>query len=67
MNTDTPIAGAATLDNAAGTTLNNAAGVKHKGEGKTSRIPIKVISAPMLRKPDWIQKNSSRTQLAFRV
>ena len=28
----------------------NAQGVKHKGEGKTARIPIKVVSAPMLRK-----------------
>ena len=33
----------------------NAAGVKHKGAAKTSRIPIKVIDAPRLRKPDWIR------------
>jgi lipoyl synthase len=35
--------------------FDNAAGLKHKGEGKTARIPIKVVSAPMLRKPEWIR------------
>ena len=34
---------------------SNAAGVKHKGGGKTSRIPIKVVAAERLRKPDWIR------------
>ena len=33
----------------------NAAGVKHKGGAKTSRIPIKVITAEPLRKPAWIR------------
>jgi lipoic acid synthetase len=33
----------------------NAAGVKHKGDGKTARIPIKVVAAERLRKPDWIR------------
>jgi len=33
----------------------NARGVKHKGDGKTARIPIKVVAAPMLRKPEWIR------------
>ena len=33
----------------------NAAGVKHKGGAKTARIPIKVIDAPRLRKPEWIR------------
>src|SRR5438445_10425207 len=31
------------------------AGVKHKGEAKTSRIPIKVVAAEPLKKPDWIR------------
>jgi lipoic acid synthetase len=31
------------------------AGDKHKGAGKTARIPIKVVAAPTLRKPDWIR------------
>ena len=34
---------------------SNTAGVKHKGERKTSRIPIKVIAAEPLRKPPWIR------------
>ena len=38
---------------------DNAAGVKHKGEGKTSRVfakyAIKPVGAPPLRKPDWIR------------
>jgi lipoyl synthase len=33
----------------------NTAGVKHKGEAKTARIPIKVIAAERLKKPDWIR------------
>jgi lipoic acid synthetase len=33
----------------------NAAGIKHKGGAKTSRIPIKLIAAEPLRKPDWIR------------
>jgi len=33
----------------------NAAGVKHKGVDKTSRIPIKVVAAERLKKPDWIR------------
>ena len=34
---------------------DNAAGVKHKGDAKTARIPIKVIPAEPLRKPPWIR------------
>ena len=33
----------------------NAAGVKHKGDAKTSRIPIKIVPAERLKKPDWIR------------
>lgn len=33
----------------------NDAGVKHKGGGKTARIPIKVVPAERLRKPEWIR------------
>ena len=36
-------------------TMDNTAGVKHKGDGKTSRIPIKVVAAETLKKPDWIR------------
>ncbi len=34
---------------------SNRAGVKHKGEAKTARIPIKVVPAAPLRKPEWIR------------
>lgn len=33
----------------------NAAGVKHKGDAKTARIPIKVVAAETLKKPEWIR------------
>ena len=33
----------------------NAAGVKHKGDAKTARIPIKIVPAERLKKPDWIR------------
>ena len=33
----------------------NAAGIKHKGGDKTSRIPIKVVAAERLKKPEWIR------------
>jgi lipoic acid synthetase len=36
-------------------TPGNAPGLKHKGEAKTSRIPIKVVAAERLKKPDWIR------------
>ncbi|MFM9834623.1 MAG: lipoyl synthase [Methylophilaceae bacterium] len=41
------------------------AGVKETDAAKTSRIPIKIIPQPMLRKPEWIRMkvpNSSRFQ-----
>ena len=37
----------------------NTAGVKHKGDAKTARIPIKVVAAPMLKKPEWIRVRAS--------
>jgi len=39
----------------------NAAGVKHKGAAKTARIPIKVVAAEPLRKPDWIRVRVSNS------
>ena len=39
--------------------LSNAAGVKHKGGAKTSRLvgkyAVKIVAAPPLRKPEWIR------------
>jgi lipoyl synthase len=37
----------------------NAAGVKHKGDAKTARIPIKVAAAETLKKPAWIRVRAS--------
>ena len=34
---------------------DNAAGVKHKGDAKTARIPIKIVPAERLKKPEWIR------------
>jgi lipoic acid synthetase len=34
---------------------DNAQGKKHRDASKVSRIPIKVVQAPMLKKPDWIR------------
>ena len=33
----------------------NAAGVKHKGDAKTSRIPIRIVPVERLKKPEWIR------------
>src|SRR5438094_7362242 len=38
---------------------SNAAGIKHKGAAKTARIPIKIVPAERLRKPDWIRVRAS--------
>jgi lipoic acid synthetase len=35
--------------------------IKQKGEAKTARIPIKVVSAERLRKPDWIRVKAPNT------
>jgi len=40
-------------------TPGNAAGVKHQGAAKTARIPIKVIAAERLPKPEWIRVRAS--------
>jgi lipoic acid synthetase len=39
----------------------NAAGVKHRGDAKTARIPIKVIPVERLRKPEWIRVRAAST------
>ena len=38
---------------------DNAAGVKHQGAAKVSRIPIKVVAAERLPKPEWIRVRAS--------
>jgi lipoyl synthase len=37
-------------------------GEKQKGEAKTARIPIKVVPAERLRKPEWIRVKSGNSQ-----
>jgi lipoyl synthase len=44
-----------TMDNPTPTAPANTAGVKHQGAAKTARIPIKVIAAARLPKPEWIR------------
>jgi lipoic acid synthetase len=41
------------------TATDNAAGVKHQGASKTARIPIKVVAAERLPKPEWIRVRAS--------
>ncbi len=38
---------------------STAAGVKHTGASKTARIPIKVVAAERLKKPEWIRVRAS--------
>jgi lipoic acid synthetase len=37
-------------------------GVKQKGQAKTARIPIKIVPAERLRKPEWIRVKYSNSQ-----
>ena len=38
---------------------------KQKGEAKTARIPIKVVPAPTLKKPDWIRVKAGNSAARF--
>ena len=40
-------------------------GEKQKGEAKTSRIPIKIVPAERLRKPDWIRVRAGNANGRF--
>src|SRR5260370_22562904 len=42
-------------ESAVGGGTGNAAGIKQKGGDKTSRIPIKIVAAERLKKPEWIR------------
>ncbi|KAF0811958.1 Lipoyl synthase [Andreprevotia sp. IGB-42] len=45
---------------------SNAAGVKHKGEAKTARIPIKIVQLETrLKKPEWIRVRAPDTNSRF--
>ena len=41
------------------------AGAKQKAQAKTSRIPIKVVAAPVLKKPDWIRVKAGSPSTRF--
>ena len=43
------------MSDAAASTRDNAAGVKHTGAAKTARIPIKIVATERLPKPPWIR------------
>ncbi len=45
----------------------NAAGVKHKGDAKTARIPIKVVAAPTLKKPEWIRVRAASSPRFYEI
>ena len=45
---------------------NAATAVAQRGSAKTGRIPIKVVAAPALPKPDWIRVRASQSD-TFRV
>ena len=48
--------------------LDNAIGVKHKGEAKTARIPIKIVPLEeKLKKPEWIRAKLPTGQRFFEI
>jgi lipoic acid synthetase len=55
------------MSDASDTTPANAAGVKHKGAGKTARIPVKVVAAEPLRKPEWIRVRAPSSPRFFEI
>ncbi len=42
-------------------------GVKQKGEAKTARIPVKIVPAPVLRKPEWIRVRASSSPRFYEI
>jgi lipoyl synthase len=48
-------------------TASNAAGVKHKGGAKTSRIPIRIVAAERLRKPEWIRVRAASSPRFYEI
>jgi lipoyl synthase len=43
------------------------AGTKHRGDAKTARIPIKIVPAERLKKPDWIRVRASNSPRFFEI
>jgi lipoic acid synthetase len=42
-------------------------GIKQKGGAKTARIPVKVVAAPPLRKPEWIRVRAPSSQRFYEI
>lgn len=49
----------------AGAKVDPKAGVKEKASLKTARIPIKVVDAPRLKKPEWIRVKAGSSSSRF--
>ena len=54
---------AAAVDASAGAAYDAAA--KQKSQAKTSRIPIKIVAAPALKKPEWIRVKAGSPSTRF--
>jgi lipoic acid synthetase len=55
------------MNDASDKSTSNAAGVKHKGEAKTARIPVKVVATAPLRKPEWIRVRAPSSPRFFEI
>jgi lipoic acid synthetase len=47
--------------------MTDIAGIKQKGDAKTARIPIKVVAAETLRKPEWIRVRAPSSPRFFEI
>jgi lipoic acid synthetase len=48
-------------------TASNAAGVKQTGAAKTARIPIKIVAAERLKKPEWIRVRAASSPRFYEI
>jgi len=46
---------------------SNSAGIKHRGNAKTARIPIKIIPAEALPKPEWIRVRAASSPRFYEI
>jgi lipoic acid synthetase len=44
-----------------------APGVKQRGDAKTARIPVKVVAAPRLKKPEWIRVRAASSPRFYEI
>src|SRR3982751_1971856 len=47
--------------------MSTEAGIKQKGDGKTARIPIKVVAAETLRKREWIRVRAAGSPRFYEI